>query len=76
MWIIAYNFVAIYGIATKFGIMMCTYTTFLCTKFQGNLIMCLSFMENFKFWWKEEKQQNAKNKETQPIFEDLYLKNA
>jgi len=34
--IIVYNFMTIYGIATKFGIRMCLYPAFQCTKFQGN----------------------------------------
>jgi len=69
--IIVYNFITIYAITTKFGIRMYLYPTFQCTKFQGNWIMHLCFITTFMPWWKEEK-----NKETKPIFEGSYLRNA
>ena len=46
------------------------YTTFLCTKFQGNQIICFHFMVTFTLWRKEEK-----NEEITPIFESLLLRN-
>jgi len=58
--IIIYNFATIYGIATEFGITMCPYPAFQCTKFQGNQIMLLCFMTTFTPWQKEQE----KNKET------------
>jgi len=62
LWIIVYNFVTIYGIATKFGIRMCPYPAFWWTKFQGNRITPLCFMITFTPWRKEK----------QPIFEVIW----
>jgi len=62
----------IYDIAIKFGIRMCLYPAFQCTKFQGNWIMHLCFITTFTPWPKRWK----KNKETKPIFEGSYLGNA
>jgi len=45
--------VTIYGIATKFGTTMCSYATYLCTKFQVNRITHLHFKANFTLWWKK-----------------------
>jgi len=67
--IIVYNFVTIYGITTKFGIRMCLYPAFQCTKFQGNWIMHFCFITTFTPWWKNN------NEETKPIFEGSYLRN-
>jgi len=43
---------------------MCPYTTFLCTKFQGNQITCFHFMVIFTPWQKSQ------------FFESSYLGNA
>jgi len=67
--IIVYNFMTIYAITTKFGIRMCLYSAFLCTKFQGNWIMHLCFITTFTPWRKEN------NEEIKPIFEGSYLGN-
>jgi len=69
--IIAYNFVTISGIATKFCISMRPYPPFQHIKSQGNQIMILCFTTTFTPWQKEEKRK--KNEETKPIFEGSYL---
>ena len=61
----------IYRILTKLDTKMCPYTTFLCTKFQGNRIIHLHFMVTLAPLQKEEK-----NDETKPIFGSSYLGNA
>jgi len=58
----------------KHGTKMHPYTTFLCTKFQGNLITHFYFMVTFRPWRKEQKKDEKK--ETKPIFESLYLGNS
>jgi len=55
--IIIYNFVTIYGIATKFGITMCPYPTFQRIKSQGNWIILLCFTTTFTPWRKEKKMR-------------------
>jgi len=57
-----YNFVTVYGIATKFNTTMRTNTVLLCTKFQDNQITHLRFMTIFVVWQKEEKQNKQQQK--------------
>jgi len=73
---IANNFVSVYRIQAKLGTKMCPYTTFMCTKFQGNQIIRFRFMVTFIPRRKEEKNTRKKNEETKPVFESLYLGNS
>jgi len=60
-------FASVYCILTKLGTKMRPYTTFLCTKFQGNQVICF---HNFNAFTKRRK-----NEETRPIFGSSYLGN-
>jgi len=71
---IANTFVNVYRILTKLGTKMPPYTTFMCTKFQGNQIIRFHFMVTFIPRQKGEKNKK-KNEETKPVFESLYLGN-
>ena len=51
------------------------YTTFMCTKFQGNQAIRFRFMVTFIPRRKQEKKRK-KPLETEPVFESLYLGNA
>jgi len=75
-WMIANNFVSVYCILTKLGTKMRPYTTFMCTKFQGNQTIHFRFMVTFIWRQKEGKKNKKKNEETKPVFESLYLRNA
>ena len=58
-WIIENNFASVYRI------LMCLYTTFLCTKFQGNWITCFHFMVTFTPRQKEEEKKKKTKKLSQ-----------
>ena len=64
-WKIVNNLASIYRILTQLGTKMCYYTTFLCTKFQGNQVTRFNLMVTLTPLWKGEEK---KYKETKPIF--------
>jgi len=59
---IANNFVNVYRILTKLGTKMRPYTTFMCTKFQGNRIIRFHFMITFIPRQKEEGKKTKKTR--------------
>jgi len=69
---IANNSMSVYCIQTKLDTKMCPYTTFMCTKFQGNQIIRFCFMVTF-IPRRKKKKNKKKNEETKPVFESLYL---
>jgi len=68
LWIIVYNVVTVYGIATKYNITMHTYTVLLCTKFQDNQATRLRFMTTFVVWQEEKQTTKKKTKKNSANF--------
>jgi len=65
-WIIVYNFVTVYGIATKFNTMMCCVPNFRTIGKWNCILWQLSLFD--------KKKKNKTKNETQPIFEGSYLR--
>ena len=66
---IANKFASVYHILTKLGTKMRSYTTFLCTKFQGNQIARFHFMVALTPLRKEEKNKRKITKKLSQFLE-------
>ena len=67
LWRIANILANVYRILTNLGSKICFYTTFLCTKFQGNPTIHFCLMVTLTSLQKQE---------TRPIFRSSYLRNS
>jgi len=68
-----YIFITVFGIATKSGIRMCFYTTFLCTKFQSNRISHFCLKTTFRHWKKKKRQKLKKLQHLEEAW-NVYIK--